>query len=71
MAEGADRSLWNHTASVIAMLVNVNRDPKKSPVPAWRFHPYEAGEQRKQGIPLTAGNIGLLKKVFVERRSET
>ena len=29
MAEGRSQALWNHTSSVLAMLANVNRDPRK------------------------------------------
>lgn len=50
------------------MTANVNRDPKKSRAfkPA-DFHPYLSGGGRKRGIPITAGNIGILK-AFVEKR---
>jgi hypothetical protein len=30
MADGRQRAAWGHTSSVLAMLANVNRDPKKS-----------------------------------------
>jgi len=66
MVEGGQRKQWDHTASIIATIVNVNRDPKRSPLPPRRFHPYE-GKRRRQGIPITAENIGLLKAVFVDR----
>ena len=66
MAEGRQRKLWDHTASIVATIVNVNRDPKKSPVPASRFHPFDGGRGRQRGIPITAENIGLLKAVFVD-----
>jgi len=32
MAEGRCREHWNHTSAILAMLANVNRDPKKSRV---------------------------------------
>ena len=63
MAEGRDRNAWNHTAATIATLVNINRDPKKTAVPAQRFHPYEQPRTR-DGIRITRGNIDLLK-VFI------
>ena len=30
MAEGRRRELWDHTASLLALLYNVNRDPRRS-----------------------------------------
>ena len=60
MVEGDQRKQWDHTASIIATIVNVNRDPKKSALPVSRFHPYES-KRRRQGIPITAQNIGVLK----------
>lgn len=30
MAEGRSRAMWGHTASVLTLLANVNRDPKKT-----------------------------------------
>ena len=67
MHKGKTREAWNHTASVLCLLANVNRDPKKRPKafqPA-DFHPY-GGPRQKQGVPLTRKNIGLLKKIFVK-----
>jgi len=31
-----------------------------------KLHPYERGGRKAKGIPLTAGNIGILKTVFVD-----
>ena len=47
MAEGADRARWNHTAAIVAAVVNMHRDPKKKPLPDWKFHPYERAERGK------------------------
>jgi hypothetical protein len=30
MADGRQRAAWGHTSTLLAMLANVNRDPKKS-----------------------------------------
>jgi len=69
MAEGRDRQLWGHTSWLLAMIANVNRDPKKSrafePID---FNPYMlAGRRRrgppKRGIPV-AGNIEILKSLL-------
>ncbi|HUU90103.1 MAG TPA: hypothetical protein VM238_02715 [Phycisphaerae bacterium] len=50
----------------MALLANIHRDPKRGK--AFKpsdFNPYEV--KRGQGVPLRAGNIGLLKQVFVRR----
>ena len=63
MTQARQRDAWNHTASVMALLANVNRDPNKGRafVPA-DFHPSPPKRAtRKKGIPLTVDNIKLLK----------
>jgi hypothetical protein len=65
MAETKARDRWAHTSCVLAMIANAHRDPKKTR--AYRpsdFSPFE--KKRKHGIPITPGNIGLLKEVFVD-----
>ncbi len=60
MAEARGRERWAHTSSVMALIANVNRDPKKGR--AFRpadFDPH--APRRSSGIPITPGNIGLLK----------
>ena len=52
---------------ILALIANVNRDPKKTR--AFRpddFNPFV--EQRPKGIPITSANIGMLKRVFVDRK---
>jgi len=63
MAEGRCREHWNHTSAILAMLANVNRDPKKSR--AFKpddFNPYVnekvARLSKKEGFKL-------LKDLFV------
>ncbi len=65
MAHARQRDAWNHTATLLAMLANVNRDPKKGRAfkPA-DFHPIPASERPAPGPPLK-GDIGMLK-VFVK-----
>jgi len=70
MAEGRDRQRWNHTAQLLALIANANRDPKKRR--AFRpsdFNPYARGRGR-EGLPITKGTIGVLKTVFVKNRKE-
>ena len=62
MADARAREAWNHTSAVLAMIANANRDPKKSrPLKPGDFHPY-AGKRRR-GIPITAANIQVLKRL--------
>lgn len=61
MAEGRQESQWGQTAEVLAMLYNLNRDPKRSkPATARDFNPF-APKPAKLKAP-----IGILKKVFVD-----
>jgi hypothetical protein len=65
MAEARGRDEWGRMASLLSLLANVNRDPKRTRAfkPA-DFNPYEA-RRSGGGIPLTKSNLKLLKKVFV------
>ena len=66
MAEARQREQWNHTASLLALLANCHRDPKKTrPYKPAQFHPH--GRPRKPA-PAATADIGLLKTVFVDRR---
>jgi hypothetical protein len=68
MAEARNRVAWEHTASVLAMLFNINRDPKRARERTARdFNPYYRRRQTK-GIPLTADTLHMLKTVFVDRK---
>ena len=67
MAGGRGRAEWSRMSSLMALIANVNRDPKKHR--AFRpadFNPYE--RRRTEGIPLTGANMHLLKKAFVKER---
>lgn len=66
MAEGA----WSHTASVLAMLHNVNRDPKKGdPAKPDDFNPYRAQRPPSKPLPVIGEkNFDLLKMVFVDQK---
>lgn len=65
MAEARSKQLWLHTSNVLALVANVNRDPKKQkrPFTAAMFNPHEQNRTRSsgKGIPLTRENIGCLK----------
>ena len=60
MAEAKARDEWARASSILAMIANAHRDPKKTR--AYRpsdFSPFE--KRRKRGIPITPDNIGVLK----------
>ena len=67
MAQAAGRAAWAHTSAILAMIANANRDPKKKPTPFRPddFSPY-GGKRARSGIRLEAGNIELLRTVFVD-----
>jgi len=72
MAEGRDQAIWWHTASVMALIANVNRDPKKgrAMTPA-DFNPHATARDRRRGrrgIPLTAASISTLKTLMPANR---
>ncbi|AQT67950.1 hypothetical protein STSP2_01102 [Anaerohalosphaera lusitana] len=69
MAEGKMQNDWSHTSAVLAMMANVNRDPKKSRSfkPA-DFNPLENGSDKSQAIVIDESNIHLLKEAFTGRK---
>jgi hypothetical protein len=63
MAESRSRDEWNRTACTMALLANLNRDPKKrAPYKPSDFHPLE----RERKAPDGKTGIGILKAVFVD-----
>lgn len=68
MREARDKSEWNRTASLLALMANVNRDPKRHarPFAPADFHPYETAH-RSRGLSVTADTIDRLQ-VLAERR---
>lgn len=66
MAQARQRSDWNHTASLMALIANVNRDPKRGRAlrPA-DFHPM-LESQPQESRPLR-GEIGMLKVFLVQQ----
>lgn len=73
MSEARCRQQWRHTASVIAVLVNLNRDPKKGePVGPDDFDPY-VQHDRDTGVakePKIRVGVGILKTLFVDNKME-
>ena len=67
MCEARLKSQWDHTSTVLALIANVNRDPKKTRASMPRdFHPFV--ERQPRGIPITRDNFRVLKRVFVDQK---
>jgi hypothetical protein len=67
MAEGRGRDLWSHTSALLALIANVNRDPKKSrPLKPADFNPHAASLRKAPGGPvIKTKDLGILRQVFV------
>jgi len=62
MAESRSKAEWGRTASLMALLANVNRDPKKHrPFRPSDFDPHEAQEPEVR----LKGDIEVLIRTFV------
>jgi len=68
MAEARARSEWAQTSSMMALVANVNRNPRRRrrPYRPDDFNPFAQGS--REGIALTPENIGLLKGLVAGRR---
>jgi hypothetical protein len=65
MAEGKNKALWCHTSSLMALIANCHRDPKKtSPYKPDHFNPYA---KRDEGRPLTREEAAELAKQWQQR----
>jgi len=63
MADGAMRERWSHTSSLMALLANLQRDPKKGK----RFSPEDFdpfARRRKNSQPPIPADITVLRDVF-------
>ena len=69
MANGRSHEAWMHTASVMAIVANTVRDPKKRsrPYTVKDFHPeiVAAGRGRNGAVKITPQNIDILRRAFV------
>ena len=66
MSEGRGRAQWAHTAAILALIANVNRNPKThGPFESKDFNPYQLDE-KSETIPQT-NDLSILKAVFVDR----
>lgn len=66
MAEAKQRERWNHTATLLATMINLTRNPKKSqPAKPEDFNPFI----KKEPPPKLKGNdLKILKDIFVKRK---
>jgi hypothetical protein len=78
LADGVSRDEWSRASESLALLANVNRDPKKrrKPFVPGDFSPYPPGpgeggkapSVRPGSVLLTAANIDILKTVFIDQK---
>lgn len=49
MAEARSKATWGHTSSVLALIANVNRDPRKGkPFMPDQFNPHAGGGRKRR-----------------------
>lgn len=61
--------MWDHTSSILTLLYNINRDPKKgTPVNVEKLHPY-SDKKHKSGILITNENVHILREAFKGHRN--
>ena len=69
MADARQHDNWNYAASVMALLANLNRDPKKGrALRPQDFHPLHQPSTHRTQRPLKA-DLSVLKTVFVDNRA--
>ncbi len=66
MLEAKQRSDWMHTANIMTLLVNLNRDPKKGR--AAKFEDFYPFTSRREDSDVPKVGIDILRQVFVEGR---
>ena len=68
MAEARGRDNWAHPSALMALVANVNRDPKKGrPFKPADFDPYAARAKRDEAIEVT--DMAVLKDAFTKARN--
>jgi hypothetical protein len=66
MAEARSRDAWAHTSTLLALLANVHRDPKRTAA----FKPADFDPHHQRQRPAAKVNIDVLKTVFVDREGK-
>lgn len=69
MARGRQRSQWAQTSTVLALLANAHRDPKRRPYPfePWDFDPF-AEPRAPRGIPWNKENGRILAQLLTGKQ---
>jgi len=66
MSEGAGRERWQHTASILCMIANVNRDPKKTKAyKPEQFDPYAIAERKERRPVADKESLELLRDTLM------
>ncbi|WP_437226005.1 hypothetical protein SH661x_004356 [Planctomicrobium sp. SH661] len=66
MADAASRDRWNHTASLLALITNCHRDPKKARAARPRdFHPHARPQRSPPDDQKPRVGVDVLKQVFL------
>jgi len=68
MAEGRSKQMWTHTSCIMALIANVNRDPKKTR--AFKpddFNPYAQVEVRQS----PQKGWAMLKEIFGKNHADS
>ena len=64
MSEGRGRDAWSRASNLMALMANINRDPKKSKVfKPTDFNPYYA--EKKERVTITRDNMDILRQAVV------
>ena len=67
MADARRKEAWDRTSTVLALIANVNRDPKRTrAVRPDQFNPYRT-KRTTSGIPITRDNIRVLKSLVKKK----
>ena len=70
MDDACIRERWARTAAVMALIAEVNRDPKKGrPFQAADFDPFAAADRREEAIEIV--ELADLKQAFVSQMRPT
>jgi len=70
MAEARGREGWAHTSAILALIANVNRDPKKTrPFKPSDFDPYSAKDRRDEAIEVK--DMAVLRDAFTPKSERT
>lgn len=67
MSEAKSSDAWRHTAAVLALIANVNRDPRKQrPFKPEDFNPHE----QKPKTVIRGKDLRILRDIFVNTETE-